>query len=350
MGGCAATGYSSAERNGVNAMSLKNLIVNNLPAYRNKNAIMEELAWLKTDNAQLVKRLEMLDEKNEYLFWLTQNKPGESLQETKQRYFMQLPKATGELREIQLAENSILQELKGICDVSNLHFWFAGGTLLGAYRHKGFIPWDDDIDLYMMRQDAMTLYELLRTNDELSMKRYFVGSGGSLYKVKRRSSDGVFVDVFTFDLYDATDMEMARERWTEVQNLAGDCAAKMKKQMLFYGESVEKHNNTPFPHEQLETLFYPTYNDVMQTLPYYGHGNYAASSLYDRQWDRANTSYWHVSDLFPLIENGIEFEGLMYDCIQQPLKFLTRQYGDIWRFPKSVNPVHLSEMDESGEE
>ena len=57
------------------------------------------------------------------------------------------------LREVQQLELAILIQFKSICDKLGLRFYLSGGTLLGAVRHKGFIPWDDDIDLAMPRPD-----------------------------------------------------------------------------------------------------------------------------------------------------------------------------------------------------
>lgn len=47
----------------------------------------------------------------------------------------------------------LLQKFIEVCQRYNLHYWVCGGTLLGAVRHKGFIPWDDDVDVNMMRED-----------------------------------------------------------------------------------------------------------------------------------------------------------------------------------------------------
>lgn len=57
------------------------------------------------------------------------------------------------LRELQMAELDILEFFDAVCKKIGLEYSLDGGTLLGAIRHKGFIPWDDDIDIVMPRSD-----------------------------------------------------------------------------------------------------------------------------------------------------------------------------------------------------
>ena len=61
------------------------------------------------------------------------------------------------LREVQLCNLKNLKKLDEICRKYNLRYWIAYGSLIGTVRHKGFIPWDDDIDVQMMREDYLKL-------------------------------------------------------------------------------------------------------------------------------------------------------------------------------------------------
>ena len=64
--------------------------------------------------------------------------------------------------EIRSIEIAILDHIDAVCKANGLRYFLAYGTLLGAIRHKGFIPWDDDIDIYMCREDYDKFIALAR--------------------------------------------------------------------------------------------------------------------------------------------------------------------------------------------
>lgn len=128
-------------------------------------------------------------------------------------------------RILQVKELAMLKEVKRILELKEIPFYLACGTALGCARHKGFIPWDDDIDIYIKGEDyervkqaiANDSNRLLRFQDHSTEKNYpywfpkIVASDTVL--VEKAFGDlsfkcGVYIDVFP--LYYAPDKRMAR--------------------------------------------------------------------------------------------------------------------------------------------
>lgn len=76
-----------------------------------------------------------------------------------------------QLRQLQLIELEMLIEVDRICRKNNIKYSLAGGTLLGAVRHKGFIPWDDDVDVVLTHEEYEKFYEACKK--DLDTTRFF---------------------------------------------------------------------------------------------------------------------------------------------------------------------------------
>ena len=131
-----------------------------------------------------------------------------------------------ELRQIQMG---ILDEVHRFCEAHGLRYFLSSGTLIGAVRHKGYIPWDDDIDIYMPREDYEKLMVIgakglpdnlhLQTNEtdpaymmpfaKIRLGDTFFPEGGKGYD--RLKFQGIFIDVFPYDKL-PQDPEIARRR------------------------------------------------------------------------------------------------------------------------------------------
>lgn len=70
------------------------------------------------------------------------------------------------LKEMQNIELGILKYIKSVCEQNGLRYYLAYGTLIGAIRHQGFIPWDDDVDIMMPREDYNRFIEITNKNPD----------------------------------------------------------------------------------------------------------------------------------------------------------------------------------------
>ena len=117
-----------------------------------------------------------------------------------------LPPVEGQARDIQLANLVLLKEMDYVCKKAGLKYWLDGGTLLGAVRHKGFVPWDDDIDTAMLREDyeqIIEAFEKYSRNPDIFVGHRDCPNKYNNYhlKVQHRKCPYIFVDIFPWDTY-----------------------------------------------------------------------------------------------------------------------------------------------------
>lgn len=107
--------------------------------------------------------------------------------------------ATGALRKFQLTKAKIFKEFLRIMEIHKIDYWLDGGTLLGAIRHKGYIPWDDDLDIAMDRDNYNKLVNLLKTDLKNTPFSYAIGTKRTGFYAKIFFNDFDILDIFIYD-------------------------------------------------------------------------------------------------------------------------------------------------------
>lgn len=123
-----------------------------------------------------------------------------------------------DLRQAQKIMVMIMKKIHAVCEKHQIKYWLDYGTLIGAVRHEGFIPWDDDFDICMMRADYERFNQIIQEElgDEFFWQTYRTDSAYPFFLGKIRLKNtiweerscrnvllkekGVFVDVFPIDL------------------------------------------------------------------------------------------------------------------------------------------------------
>lgn len=119
------------------------------------------------------------------------------------------------LRKLQLAQLEIAKEIRRVCEENHIRYFLCCGSFLGAVRHQGFIPWDDDLDIGMLREDYERFCRIApeKLNPEYCVQSWYTDPRYALpfAKVRKRGTlllerksihleeNGIYVDVFPFD-------------------------------------------------------------------------------------------------------------------------------------------------------
>lgn len=120
------------------------------------------------------------------------------------------------LRRVQLVQLEIAKEIKRVCDKNGIDYFMDGGTLIGAVRHKGFIPWDDDLDFSMVRDQYEQFLKIApnELGEQFFLQTWYsdIGYGLPFAKVRKNGTlyieeitekcnchQGIFVDIFPYD-------------------------------------------------------------------------------------------------------------------------------------------------------
>lgn len=120
------------------------------------------------------------------------------------------------LRQLQLTELKIMDCFVDICKKNNLEYFLLGGSFLGAIRHKGFIPWDDDMDVGMPRKDYDRLFEIIDDllPDNYVFRNFKKGNESTIYFSR--------IEDLSFEIIDnSANVKRKRYAWIDIFPIDG---------------------------------------------------------------------------------------------------------------------------------
>ena len=141
------------------------------------------------------------------------------------------------MQEIQSVSLEILKKVADICEEQHLHYFLAYGTLIGAVRHKDYIPWDDDVDIMMPRPDYEKLIRYFMSNEESTRPLQLMNDltvENYPYMISRISDSRYWLDVENekaygigvfIDIYPLDGLGNSKENATELINKGKDLSS-----------------------------------------------------------------------------------------------------------------------------
>ena len=241
------------------------------------------------------------------------------------------------LDEIRTVQLGILNKIHEFCVKNNIRYSLCGGTLLGAVRHKGYIPWDDDVDIFMPRPDYERFFASFNGNYDNVVAQCYLNDQaifyyyGKVYDSRTIMIEndlcrtGVYIDVFPIDGMPNTVEE----------------AEQIRHQTYLFSENL-KHTTkyheidgrfSSFVKYYLKVLFYPsrrkTINEYHDLISRYKFDESEYAGVYYTRYglrERLNSNVFKTFIDMP-------FEGVLYKCIADYDTYLTSLYGDYMKLP-----------------
>ena len=261
------------------------------------------------------------------------------------------------LRDAQMIMVDILEEVHKLCEKHELKYFLDAGTLIGAVRHKGFIPWDDDVDIGMLREDFNKFLEIAKKElpKHLFLQTFETDEYYDVYPVpcKIRYNDtmfleegakenyemhnGVYIDIFPYD-------SLPKHNFIyKIQRALSFNILKSYKRLRDIPEKLSFKNKITFSFYKLVVRMFPNkrrlkffeflvkWNDSKSEYMGYGVDTYWSEYVYKK------------SDYFDLAK--LEFEGKFFYAPKNYHAILTQLYGDYMTMPKEEERVwHAKEI------
>lgn len=270
----------------------------------------------------------VLEAQNEMMLQFMASSNNEDILTTKKRLFRSLPPATGTLRAMQKAGIILLAKLNEVCRNNGIPYWISFGTLLGAIRHGGFIPWDDDTDICMLRKDAERLSEVMKDDPDFFVSHIFAEFDDNLnhcVQFKYKENDTPYcLDIFLYD-YCSELSEKKVQRQMELNKLMAEESQDIRTSAMSWAEKNEKYR------ELLNKYLNLSQKELITTESSSEYIIWALDNYRCRAHFQGNC---RLTDIFPL--NEIMFEGLKLYAPNQTEKYVEIKYGDIYSFPSDM--------------
>lgn len=255
---------------------------------------------------------------------------------------------TFNLKLFQKLELDILEQFVNICNKEKLQYYVIGGTLLGTIRHKGFIPWDDDIDVAMPRKDYERFLDVAQKYlyRQYFLQTYITDKEYPLIFAKIRNSDttfilhsfnnldinhGIFIDIFPLDYYPTNRFKsFIFDLYNTSLRLRVRFSLNNKK-LPFYKQIVRKILLI------ILKIIYPNFNLVLQKR------NQLFKSVKESYLLANHCGTWGKKEIAPIEWFGkgidMQFENLIVKVPTHYDKWLTQVYGNYMQLPPKEKQV-----------
>lgn len=246
-------------------------------------------------------------------------------------------------KQLSLAERkelylSMMDEVDSFCRKTDIRYSLTCGTLIGAVRHKGFIPWDDDLDIMMPLPDMLRFREIFKSNNvryvdiDINPDYQFTFSRIESLKTFSYKRPFSYSSGLSIDLYPILGLP---KRNIEIDNFFFAARAKYKKRFANNKIANRLKRYLSIKHYAKATRLNREYRDFMFQFPY------GESGRFYHMGGKPNWAAVLDEDYFDDFID-LEFEGRKYKCISRYDKMLTNGYGDYMTPPPESerHPYH----------
>ena len=248
-----------------------------------------------------------------------------------------------DLNEIRRIQLDILIQVDKFCRENGIRYSLAYGTLIGAVRHKGFIPWDDDIDIIMPRPDyerflkgfyGKISYLGIKNyrNDDITSITWTEVIDIRTIMYAKNIKTSVFIDVFPIDGAPENNKVMEHIKETYKRR----CYVIRKRRSYKYGKNKLKRYFKYIGKQ----LLYPKSREraIREYEEYVFSYPFETSPNAGMLWSKNDPNEIMSVEIFKNYRT-IEFEGHEFMCISDYDTILKRQYGDYMEFPPKEKQV-----------